>query len=253
MQYLEQIVVGFEYVGIFYFGLYLVVYLVLAIFSFFALRDYYHNSNFLKNEVLVKSNHTIGVSIIAPAYNEVVTIVYSVRSLLAQEYPKFEVIIVNDGSTDGTLEEMIREFDLVKVNFLYKKYVRCKPVKGHYRSTNPAYAKLLVVDKVNGGSKADGSNAGINSAQYPVFICTDADCILRRDTISCLVRPFVLGKKRTIATGGMIRISNACEFKDGMLKQSHFPTNFFARFQENEYLRSYLFGRMAWGKINALL
>lgn len=253
MNVLEKIIYGFELFGAFYATTYLLVYFIIGVLAYLALTDYYHSKHFLHRQVLVRSNHTLGVSIVAPAYNESVTIVYNVKSLLSQEYPKFEVVIINDGSTDDTLEKLIKAFNLIKVNFYYQEKIITQPVKGHYRSTDPAYSKLLVVDKKNGGSKADGSNAGINSAKYPIFICTDVDCILRKDTISTLVKPFIENTEKVIATGAMIRISNSCEFKDGMLYKSHYPTNFFARFQELEYIRSYLFGRMAWSNINSLL
>lgn len=237
-----------------YFSLsYILFYLVLAVLSWIAIKKYYKSKYFLLKEILVKSNHTLGVSIIAPAFNEANTIVYNVKSLLFQEYPKFEVVIVNDGSTDRTLEILIEEFNLIKVDFFYDAKIPTQAVRGHYKSTNPIYSKLLVVDKENGKSKADGSNAGINSAKYSLFICTDVDCILRKDTISMLAKPFIENTQKVIATGAAIRISNSCEFKDGMLYKSHFPDNFFARFQELEYIRSFLFGRMAWSKINGLL
>lgn len=232
---------------------YILLYLFLAILSWKAINKYYKSKYFLLKEVLVKSNHTLGVSLIAPAFNEAKTIVYNVKSLLFQEYPKFEVVIVNDGSTDETLEILIEEFNLIKVDFFYQERIPTQPVKGHYKSTNPIYSKLLVVDKENGKSKADGSNAGINSAKYSLFICTDVDCILRKDTISMLAKPFIENTEKVIATGAAIRISNSCTFKDGMLYKSHFPDNFFARFQELEYIRSFLFGRMAWSRINGLL
>jgi cellulose synthase/poly-beta-1,6-N-acetylglucosamine synthase-like glycosyltransferase len=233
--------------------IYIIFYLILAILSWIAIKKYYKSKYFLLKEILVKSNHAIGVSIVAPAFNEETTIVYNVKSLLFQEYPKFEVVIVNDGSTDKTLEKLIEEFSLVKVDFFYQDKIPTKKVRGHYKSTNPIYTKLLVVDKENGKSKADASNAGINSAKYGLFLCTDVDCILRKDTISMLAKPFIENTVKVIATGAAIRISNSCEFKDGMLYKSHFPDNFFARFQELEYIRSFLFGRMAWSKINGLL
>lgn len=232
---------------------YIVLYLLLAVLSWIAIRRYYNSKYFLLKEVLVKSNHIVGVSIVAPAFNEEATIVYNIKSLLFQEYPKFEVVIVNDGSTDSTLELIIKEFSMVKVDFFYLEKIPTKLVRGHYKSTNAIYSKLLVVDKINGKSKADASNAGINSAKYGILLCTDVDCILRKDTISMLVKPFIENTEKVIATGAAIRISNSCEFKDGMLYKSHYPDNFFARFQELEYIRSFLFGRMAWSKINGLL
>jgi cellulose synthase/poly-beta-1,6-N-acetylglucosamine synthase-like glycosyltransferase len=249
----KELVNGVELFGAIYSVIYLLVYIILGILAFLSLRDYHRSRYFLRKKILTKSNNAIGVSIVAPAYNEEVTIVSNVKSLLSQEYPKFEVVITNDGSTDSTLDILIEEFSLIQVHFHYQEKIKTKPVKAHYKSTNPLYAKLLVVDKENGGCKADGSNAGINSAKYPLFICTDVDCILRRDTITTLAKPFIENTVKVIATGAMIRISNACEFKDGMLHKSHFPFNFFARFQELEYIRSYLYGRMAWSKINGLL
>ncbi len=253
MNTLNYILKVYESIISYYSIIYIIFYLILAILSWVAIKKYYKSKYFLLKEILVKSNHAIGVSIVAPAFNEETTIVYNVKSLLFQEYPKFEVVIVNDGSTDKTLEKLIDEFSLVKVDFFYLDKIPTQKVRGHYKSTNPIYTKLLVVDKENGKSKADASNAGINSAKYGLFLCTDVDCILRKDTISMLAKPFIENTDKVIATGAAIRISNSCEFKDGMLYKSHFPDNFFARFQELEYIRSFLFGRMAWSKINGLL
>jgi cellulose synthase/poly-beta-1,6-N-acetylglucosamine synthase-like glycosyltransferase len=250
---LESIINFIEHLGALYSVVYLLIYILLAVLSYIAVTSYHKSKYFLNKDVLIKSNHVLGVSIVAPAFNEGTTIVYNVKSLLSQEYPKFEVIIVNDGSTDDTLDKLIQEFNLVKVDFFYQERIVTKPVKGHYKSTNPIYSKLLVVDKENGKSKADASNAGINSAKYSLFICTDVDCILRNDTIVMLAKPFLESSKRVIATGAAIRISNSCEFKDGALYKSHYPTKFFPRFQELEYLRSFIFGRMAWSRTNGLL
>jgi len=250
---LEFFIKHYETFAAYYSISYVVLYLLLALLSYLAIKKYYNSKYYLHKDVLVKSNHTIGVSIIAPAYNEAATVVYNVKSLLSQEYPKFEVIIINDGSTDNSLELLISEFSLVKVDFFYQEKIPTQPVKGHYKSTNPIYSKLLVIDKVNGNSKADASNAGINSAKYSLFLCTDVDCILRKDTVAILAKPFIENTEKVIATGATIRISNSCEFKDGELYQSHYPDNFFARFQELEYIRSFIFGRMAWSKMNSLL
>ena len=253
MIYIEQIIKYFELFITYYSISYGVIYVVMAVLSYKAIQNYNNAKYYLHKNILIKSNHSTGVSIIAPAFNESETIVYNVLSLLSQKYPKFEVIIVNDGSTDNTLFKLIQEFSLVKVDFFYQEKIPTKLVVNHYKSTNPVFEKLLVVDKINGKSKADASNAGINSSKYPLMLCTDVDCILRKDTLAMLAKPFIESTIKVIATGAAIRTSNSCEFKDGMLYKSHYPTNFFARFQELEYLRSYLFGRMAWSQINSLI
>ena len=148
---------------------YILFYIFLSILSYWAIIKHLKYQKYLEQDVLLRSNHILGVSVVAPAFNEGVNIVYNVKSLLSLTYPKFEIIIVNDGSTDDTLEKLIDEFDLVKIDFYYQEKIITQPVRGHYKSRNPVYSKLLVVDKVNGKSKADASNAGINSSQYPII------------------------------------------------------------------------------------
>ncbi|MCQ0111978.1 Glycosyltransferase, catalytic subunit of cellulose synthase and poly-beta-1,6-N-acetylglucosamine synthase [Zhouia amylolytica] len=232
---------------------YILFYLFLAFLSYYAIKKYINSKYYVHEDLLLKAKYVKGVSVIAPAYNEGLTIVDNVKSLLSLNYPKSEIIIVNDGSSDDTLKKLIREFELVKVDFYYREQIKTQKVRGHYKSTNPIYAKLLVVDKENGKSKADASNAGINSSKYPLFICTDVDCILKKDTIIKLVKPFLTYKKRVIATGAAIRISNSCEIKDGFLMKVHFPKGWYPRFQELEYIRAFIFGRMAWSQLNGLL
>ncbi|UNY97723.1 glycosyltransferase [Zhouia spongiae] len=250
---LYQFYTGFEYFIAFFSSAYLLFYMFLAFLSYYAVKKYINSKHYIHEELLLKAKYIKGVSVIAPAYNEGLTIVDNVKSLMSLNYPKSEIIIINDGSTDDTLQKLIDEFNLVKVDFYYREQIKTQPVKGHYKSTNPIYSKLLVVDKKNGKSKADASNAGINSSRYPLFICTDVDCILKKDTIIKLVKPFLIYEKRVIATGAAIRISNSCEVKDGFLLKVHFPKGWYPRFQELEYIRSFLFGRMAWSQLNGLL
>lgn len=250
---LEKLIIFYEHFVVFFSISYILFYVFLSFLSYSAITKHVKNQKYLGDEILMRSNHLYGVSIIAPAYNEGLNIVHNVKSLLSQIYPKFEIIIINDGSSDNTLSKLIAEFELVKVDFFYQERIATQLVKGHYKSTNPVYSKLLVVDKENGKSKADASNAGINSAQYPLFLCTDVDCILKRDTILKLAKPFMESDIRVIATGAGIRISNSCEVKDGLLRKIHFPKQWYPRFQELEYVRSFLFGRMAWSQINGLL
>ncbi|GHB50393.1 glycosyltransferase family 2 protein [Mongoliitalea lutea] len=250
---LELLLKVFEIFIVGFASIYILFYVAMALGSFLAIKRYNNAKYIIKDEVLVKSNNLVGVSIVAPAFNEGLNIIYNVRSLLSLNYPNFEVVIINDGSTDDTLEKLIQEFELVKVDFYYEEKIHTHPIRGHYKSTNPVYSKLLVVDKENGKSKADASNAGINSAKHPLFLCTDVDCILRSDTIMKLAKPFMTSKKRTIASGAAIRASNSCEVKDGFLMKIRFPQNWWASFQELEYVRAFLMGRMAWSEINGLL
>jgi cellulose synthase/poly-beta-1,6-N-acetylglucosamine synthase-like glycosyltransferase len=190
------------------------------------------------------------ISIIATAYNEETTIIESVRSLLSLEYPNYEVIVVNDGSTDRTLDKLVAFFHLQKSKRVFRKVVDHKPVKGIYAS--PAFPKLVVVDKVN-GRKADAMNAGLNVSRYPLFCAVDADSLLEKDALLKIVRPFLEDPEKTIAAGGIIRLSNGCTFKDGQINQVRMPRNILARFQVIEYFRAFLGGRIGLSMLKSLL
>lgn len=190
------------------------------------------------------------ISLVVPAYNESKSIVTSIRALLQLEYPDFELIVVNDGSTDDTLEKLIQAFQLFPYPEAYRKQVPCQPVKATYRSAR--YRNLRVVDKVNGGAKADASNAGINLCRNPLVSIVDADGVLQRDSLTRAVRPF-LEDPTTVAAGGTIRIANGCRLRDGFLEEVRLPHNFLPLMQVLEYLRAFLFGRMGWEPLGAVL
>ena len=228
-------------------------YLIIALISIREILLYKRKNSFIDLKKLLSSPYTPPISIVAPAYNEGSTIINSVHSLLSLQYPRFEVIIINDGSTDNTLRKMIKEFSLVKVDYAYNERVVTQPVRGFYKSTNPAYGKLLIIDKENGKSKADASNAGVNAASYPYFVCTDVDCVIDNQALLLLIKPFLDEEKRVIANGAIIRIANGCEVEQGFMVDIKAPKNFLTSIQEIEYLRSYLLGRMAWSKLNGLI
>jgi cellulose synthase/poly-beta-1,6-N-acetylglucosamine synthase-like glycosyltransferase len=231
----------------------LATYAMLAIFSMIAVRAYARKDNFEQDTTLLSSPLAPGITVLAPAFNEGMTIISNVRSLLTLSYPKYEIIIVNDGSTDNSLQQMIDEFELVKVDFAYHAKIQTQPVRGIYKSNNPAYAKLMVIDKVNGKSKADASNAAINAAAYDYFVCTDVDCILDRNTLLELIKPVLQEeKKRVIATGATLRIANSCEFDHGLMTRMRPPRELLARFQEVEYIRAFVLGKMGWSLINCI-
>lgn len=189
------------------------------------------------------------VSLLVPAYNESATIVSSVNSMLQLDYPEFEILVINDGSKDDTLQRLIDAFDLVPQTELPRTTIATKPVRRYYRSRH--LPNLRVIDKQNGG-KADSLNAGINSARYPLFCAVDADSILQRDSLTRVIRPF-LYDPLTVASGGTVRIANGCEVRDGLLTRVGLPRNPLALLQVVEYLRAFLFGRLGWHPINGLL
>jgi cellulose synthase/poly-beta-1,6-N-acetylglucosamine synthase-like glycosyltransferase len=189
------------------------------------------------------------ISLLVPAHNEEATIASSVRSLLQLEYPGFEVVVVNDGSRDGTLDVLRREFQLVPFPEAYRVSIQTRPVRGIYRSL--VHRNLRVLDKVNGG-KADALNAAINAARCPLVCAVDADSVLQRDSLQRVVRPF-LEDPDVIASGGTIRIANGCRVSEGFMEEVGMPRSWLARIQIVEYLRAFLFGRMGWSPMNAML
>ena len=248
----EIILYTYGYLVFFYSMALMFSYVMLVALSFRETRRSRHSlSDIYVKKIFDNSPYTPGVSIVAPAYNEENTIVDNVKSLLSQDWPKFEVIIVNDGSKDRTLEKMIEEFDLVEVPYLYKQRIIAKPFKRMFISNRKEYEKLRVVDKENGGTKADPVNAGLNVANYPYFINTDVDCILSKNAIRMCVRPMV-EERNVIAVSGVMNISNACKVVNGELIKYRIPWSLIPLFQTLEYLRSFMIGKMGWSHINAM-
>ena len=193
-----------------------------------------------------------GVSVIAPAYNEEKTIIDNVNSLLSIDYPKYEVIIVNDGSSDHTMELLIKTFELKKAAFVYHEYVSSKPVKAILKSTNPKYSKLIVVDKERAGFKCDGSNAGINVSSFPYFVCTDVDCIVNPLALYRMMWPVITHHNKVIGVSATMLISNGCKVENGKLIEAKVPKSPIPLFQTLEYMRSFLISKLGWSRTNLL-
>ncbi|MBS0339142.1 MAG: glycosyltransferase family 2 protein [Proteobacteria bacterium] len=189
------------------------------------------------------------ISVLMPAFNEQATIVASVRSMLQLTYADFEVIVINDGSRDATLGVLREAFALEPFPQAHAARLPTQPIRAVYRST--AHPNLWVIDKENGG-KDDSLNAGINIARHPLFCGVDADSVLARDSLQRVVKPF-LRDPDMVASGGTVRVANGCVVRDGHLVSVGLPRDGWAMFQVVEYLRAFLFGRLGWSRLNALL
>lgn len=189
------------------------------------------------------------LTIMVPAYNEEASIVHSVLSFLTLEYPHHEVVLVNDGSTDGTMPALIREYDLYEVPPAFPVLIRTQPIRAYYRSRR--YSRLLVVDKQNGG-KADSLNAALNAARFPYVIAVDADTLIEPDALLRLARPFLLGHQ-VAAVGGTIRVANGCRIEHGRVTDARVDRRLLPGIQVVEYLRAFLFGRLGWNRLGGNL
>jgi cellulose synthase/poly-beta-1,6-N-acetylglucosamine synthase-like glycosyltransferase len=190
------------------------------------------------------------IAVIVPAYNEDVNIIETVYSLLAIEYPSYEIIVVNDGSKDDTLNILIEAFDLKPNARPYELTLECATIRGLYSS--PDNDRLLVLDKHNGG-KADAQNAGINVSRAPLYCVIDGDSIVESDALLRSAQPFIEDPERVIAVGGTIRIANNSIIERGRVVQIRLPTKLVPLIQVVEYLRAFLMARVAWSRINTLM
>lgn len=199
---------------------------------------------------MMQSEMTWPISVIVPAYNEEKTIVETVRSLLMLNYGEFEILVVNDGSDDATLEVLTKAFDLRRTDRVYKRALETSPVRAIYGSL--AHANIAVVDKERGG-KSDSLNAGINVSRYPLFCSIDADSLIEDNALLRVVKPFLEAPLETVAAGGIVRIANGCEVRDGRVTRIELPDRPLAIFQVVEYLRAFLSGRVGWSVMQSLL
>ncbi len=236
-----------------YFGILLLFsYFLLLIFAGITINRNFFFGKLRRKDDLMSMQNAPGISIITSAFNESFTIIENVKSLLNLQYPKFEVVIVNDGSKDDTIEKMIKHFELIKVDYYYEERIKSQPIRGIYKSSNKAHKHLIVVDKFNGGAKADAMNAGLNVSNFPYFLNTDVDCVLDPQTLLYFMSDILSDRTRVIGVGATLRMSNSFLFRNGILAEIRLPKNLWVRFQELEYVRSYLLGKMGWSFVNAV-
>ena len=200
-------------------------------------------------DAILRSPLTLPISVLMPAHNEEETIVEAVNSLRLLEYGEYEIVVIDDGSTDGTLDRLKAAFALQPVERPLHLTVPCRRVRGVYVSRHAP--NLTVLTKANGG-KADALNAGLNAARYPLFCAIDADALLARDALLRVVKPFMERPRETLASSGIVRVANGCRVLDGRIVRVRMPSSMLARLQVVEYLRAFLGTRTAWSRLHSL-
>jgi cellulose synthase/poly-beta-1,6-N-acetylglucosamine synthase-like glycosyltransferase len=224
-----------------------IVYFSTSLLAYPRLREYSYRLDAYPDSMLLDSGFLPPITIIATAYNEEATCVESTLSLLALEYPEYEVLVINDGSRDNTFVRMQEEFKLREAPRMASAGLPTATMRGIYQSSR--IPNLWVIDKENGG-KADALNAGINYSLSPLFCAVDADSLLEKAALTRIVRPFIENNE-TVAVGGIIRIVNGSTVDAGSVSDIRMPQSLVARFQVLEYFRAFLAGRMGWEALNA--
>lgn len=225
----------------------------IGIYALGAVLRYKKENTFTDYSIIAANPNAPIFSVIAPAYNEGMTIVENVRSLLSLYYHNLEIIIVNDGSKDDSIQKLIEAYELESVAYFIQGKIETNAVRGVYKSKNPAFKKLIVVDKENGG-KADALNVGVNISSGEYLVCIDVDCILEQDSILKLAKPMLeQTDKKFIACGGVIRLANNCVIENGKVVSVNMPKTLLGRTQALEYIRAFVLGRMAWSRASGLI
>lgn len=225
----------------------------IGIYALGAVLRYKKENTFTDYSIIAANPNAPVFSVIAPAYNEGMTIVENVRSLLSLYYHNLEIIIVNDGSKDDSIQKLIEAYELESVAYFIQGKIETNAVRGVYKSKNPAFKKLIVVDKENGG-KADALNVGVNISSGEYLVCIDVDCILEQDSILKLAKPMLeQTDKKFIACGGVIRLANNCVIENGKVVSVNMPKTLLGRTQALEYIRAFVLGRMAWSRASGLI
>ena len=247
---LIYLLIRIEWVSIVYFLLLNTLYGVLLLSACAQMRKHVLATRGENLSAVLGSQVSPHISILAPAFEEAATITESVRALLAISYPNLEIIVINDGSRDDTLQVLIEQFELVSIHTIYQEIIPCQPIKALYRSRS--HPNLVVADKENGGSKADALNAGLNLATGDLVCAIDADTLIEPDALQRMVRPFLTGDE-VLAAGGTIRLVNGSQVRRGRVLSNQVPRDPLVGFQVIEYIRAFLFGRLGWNGLGGNL
>ena len=235
-----------EKLFIIYFTLYLLIDIILYLYALF----YFFVRGKKKRTKPQYDYSQHPISIIVPAYNEEVSIITCIENLMDLDYPDYQVILVNDGSTDKTVQKIIKHFEVEELNVETKNNLLVtKKILSAYRLKGRR--NLLILDKENGG-KADAINAGINFSSGK-YICTiDADSVLDPDALKEVVRPFIENPDAIVA-GGQLAVANDVTIVNNRVQSARVPKNIWVQWQINEYIKSFMISRIGLSKVNSLL
>lgn len=225
------------------------LYLFLLLLGALSQKNYHKSIHYGEFKSISESPLSLPISVVICAFNEEKLIINTVLNALQLRYPQHELIVVNDGSLDSTLQLLIDRFELHPINMVFKKHFETQPVRAVYRSLK--YPNLLVVDKVN-GRRADANNVGAEFSKYPIICQIDADCVLEEDALLHMIRPF-LQNGNVVAATGIVRPSNGLVIDQGRIVSRDLPSKWIATFQVVEYLRAFQWARAGLTKLKSLL
>ena len=249
MSVVRDVLVVFSAVSFVYFLILNSTYVILTALAWIQISNDVRRRPYLALDELFRSPLTPGISVLVPAFNEEAVIVESVRSLLSLRYPRHEVVVSNDGSTDRTLDALAHAFDLVPVRLATRDGVASAPIRATYVSRT--HRNLVVVDKENGG-RSDALNAALRVAGHPYVCVIDADSLLEEDALLKVAKPILDDPDLVVAAGGTIRVANGCRVDHGRVVDIRLPKSGLATIQVIEYLRAFLVARVGWSRHNAL-
>jgi cellulose synthase/poly-beta-1,6-N-acetylglucosamine synthase-like glycosyltransferase len=248
--FLIPAIIGFNYFVIFFYGFVNILYTALMAIAFVFIFSHIRKVKYSPYREQQFSPEVPSVSVLIPAYNEGAILFRTIQSILNLTYPYREAIVINDGSTDDTLDLLIHRYKLKRIDLIYRNIIQTMPIRGFYY--NKDFPDLLVIDKEKGG-KSDALNCGTNASKSPYICSVDADTLMEPDALIRLMSYVMESTVPVVACGGMVRVINGTTIEDDRIKEIGLPEKWLPSFQIVEYLRSFLFGRVGLDRMRGTM